>query len=101
MWEDKQDDEKVQLEADLDNILQDYLMDNDYDSCRKKVGNLNRKLGRDKSELRVVNLKKDNLDLVINVALAEDYIYVKGTEHDTDGMVAQAIADSAFERSFK
>ena len=101
MFEDEQDAEKVQLEADLDNILQDYLMDDDYDSCRKKVGNLNRKLGRDKSELRVVNLKKDNLDLVINVALAEDYIYVKGTEHDTDGMVAQAIADSAFERSFK
>ena len=48
-----------------------------------------------------VNLKQENLDLVINVALAEDYIYVKGTEHDTDGMVAQAIADSAFERSFK
>ena len=32
----------------------------------------------EKSELRVVNLKQENLDLtVINVALAEDYIYVK------------------------
>lgn len=101
MWEDHQDNEKMQLEADLDNILQDYLMDDDYDSCRKKVGNLNRKLGRNESELRVVNLKKEDLDIVINLVLAEDYIYVKGTKHDTEGMVAQAIADSAFERSFK
>ena len=97
MWQDELDDEKVNLEADIDNILQDYLIDNDYPTARKRFGTLNRKLGQSKSELRVIKLEQDELDTVINYALAEQYIYAKGTEPD----IAEIVADASFERSFK
>ena len=77
--------------------MQDYLLDNDYPTARKRFGTLNRKLGQSKSELRVIKLEQDELDTVINYALAEQYIYAKGTEPDK----AEMIADASFERSFK
>ena len=97
LWADKVDEEKVNLEAEIDDILQDYTMDDDYGMCRKRLGNLNRKLGARKSELRVGVLDKVMLDSVINIVLADSYIYSKGTDFDIDTMLAQ----TAWERSFR
>jgi len=97
LWADESDQEKVNLEVDIDNILQDYLLDDDYKMCRKRLGNLNRKLGAKKSELRVIVLDKELLDSVINIVLADQYIYPKGTSYDLDDLLSSA----AFERSFE
>lgn len=97
IWADKVDQEKVDLEVDIDSILQDYTMDDDYGMCRKRLGNLNRKLGARKSELRVGVLDKDMLDSVINLVMADQYIYSKGTTFDLESM----LDESAWERSFK
>ena len=97
LWADESDQEKTNLETDIDNILQDYINDDDYDTCRKQLGNLNRKLGARKSELRVGVLDKDMLDAVINLVMADQYIYVKGTSFDIDTM----LETDAWERSFR
>jgi len=96
LWADKVDEEKVDLEAEIDNILQDYTMDDDYGMCRKRLGNLNRKLGARKSELRVGVLDKVMLDSVINIVLADSYIYSKGTDFDIDTMLEQTTWEGSF-----
>jgi hypothetical protein len=96
LWADKEDEEKVQLEAEIDDILQDYTMDDDYSMCRKRLGNLNRKLGAKKSELRVGVLDKVMLDSVINIVLADSYIYSKGTNFDINTMVEQTTWEGSF-----
>ena len=101
IWKDQVDQEKVDLEADIDNILIDYQADDDYDTCRKRFANLNRKQGHKKSELRVALLDKKILDKVINSALADEYIYPKGTKHNVENMIANAELDDVFNASFE
>tara|TARA_Y100000768_G_scaffold28469_1_gene19031 strand:+ start:129 stop:1028 length:900 start_codon:yes stop_codon:yes gene_type:complete len=91
---DKTDEERVNLEAKLDNILRDYTNDSDYPKYRKAVGNLNRKLGRDKSELRVLMVEHEQLASCVHLLLADDYIYAKGADKPN----IQELAD--FEQSF-
>tara|TARA_R100001510_G_scaffold18041_4_gene15427 strand:+ start:3172 stop:4089 length:918 start_codon:yes stop_codon:yes gene_type:complete len=77
---DTTDEERVDLEAKLDTILQDYLNDSDYPKYRKAVANLNRKLGRDKSELRVLMVDKEQLMQCVHLLMADEYIYAKGSD---------------------
>ena len=72
-------------------------MDDDYGMCRKRLGNLNRKLGARKSELRVGVLDKDMLDSVINLVMADQYIYSKGTTFNLENMLDEA----AWEGNYK
>lgn len=91
---DKTDEERVQLEAKLDNILQDYTNDSDYPKYRKAVGNLNRKLGRNKSELKVLMVEHEQLASCVHLLMADDYIYAKGADKPN----IQELTD--FEQSF-
>ena len=101
IWKDEVDEEKVNLEAEIDNILVDYQTDDDYEICRKRFANLNRKQGHKKSELRVALLEKEVLDKVMNTALADEYIYPKGTKHNVDHMISNAELDDVFNSSFE
>lgn len=77
---DKLDEERVDLEAKVDNILQDFVKDSDYPKYRKAIGNLNRKLGRDKSELRVLMVDHEQLAQCVHLLMADEYIYAKGLD---------------------
>lgn len=77
------DDELTNVEADVDNILLDYITSNmDYKGYKASVKKLNKKLEQNDSQLRVGIISEDNIDEVIHFADAESYIYRVGMSFD-------------------
>lgn len=73
------DKELVQLEAELDNILQDYAISkqtvNEYKIYEESVVDLNSKLEKEKSQYRVGICSHKTLDNVVITANADEYIH--------------------------
>tara|TARA_E500000081_G_scaffold154604_1_gene192056 strand:- start:4963 stop:5853 length:891 start_codon:yes stop_codon:yes gene_type:complete len=86
------DAERVNLECKVDDVLLNYLTNNNYNKYSADIGKINQKLRKDKSELRVGKISKDYLDLVINFVDADCYIHAKGTKFDPDVAINQANA---------
>jgi len=85
------DAERVNIEAELDNVLLDYIASNDdYEDYAKKVRGLNKQLKKNKSELRVGLVSEDNLDAVIHSIDADMYIHHKGVAFCEDALIANA-----------
>lgn len=79
------DAEIVQLEASFDNILTDYINDDDFMLYKLKVKSINSRLCDDESELRLgIITEKSILDSIINHADANDYIYRLGQPYKWD-----------------
>lgn len=82
------DEELVNLEAEVDNILLDYIASNDnYKDYKLKVKKLNKKLEKNNSLLRVGVVSEDNMDDVIHFADAESYIYPVGKSFDQNSLL--------------
>jgi len=91
LFNDNKDQERVDLEAVYDNLLTDYLTDDDFDKFKKEVHDLNKRLKRNKSQLRVGQFdKQEMLDTVINLATADSYIYAVGTDWTVEDVVESA-----------
>tara|TARA_R110002051_G_scaffold325826_1_gene431757 strand:+ start:2839 stop:3783 length:945 start_codon:yes stop_codon:yes gene_type:complete len=83
VFADDKDHEITQLEAKYDNILTDYITDDDFDRLKAKVKSLNNSLEKNNSQLRIGEVTSQSmLDTIINVVDVDSYIYRVGSEWD-------------------
>jgi proteasome lid subunit RPN8/RPN11 len=93
------DDELTNVEADVDNILLDYITSNmDYKGYKASVKKLNKKLEQNDSQLRVGIISEDNIDEVIHFADAESYIYRVGMSFDETAVLELHNYNKSWER---
>jgi hypothetical protein len=85
--ESERDLEMIQIEAKYDNILTDYITDDDFERFKANVNSLNNTLVKDKSQLRVGAVRtQEMLDIIINIIDADAYIYRVGSEWDINSV---------------
>lgn len=91
---DKEDQEKVDLEAKIDDIIADFSWSRDskdpYAKYVKSIEALNKDLEKSESELRVAILDQDKLEPVVMTLPADKYIYCKGKKWSLEDALIEA-----------